>query len=73
MSEDYEIIDLGDEGDFVWSFESPEHLFEYLKELHEEHQLIEIDSIKQAFLNQKRDFFYMECLKFEEIYLNNES
>jgi len=69
MDEDFDILDLGDESDFCWSFESPQELFDYLLELHEEFELIEITQIKQAFLNQERHFYYMECVRFEQTYL----
>lgn len=62
-------INLGDEEVFAWSFESPEQLFDYLLDLHKEYELQEIKDIKQAFLNQDRHFYYMECVRFEETYL----
>lgn len=64
-----EYIDLGDEFDFVWSFEEPRDVFDYLLELHDEFELQDITQMKQAFLNQERYFYYMECVRFEETYL----
>ena len=67
-----EYIELGDEYDFTWSFDAPEDVFHYLVELHNEFGLIDITGIKQAFLNQERHLYYMECVRFEQIYLRND-
>ncbi len=65
-------LDLGLDIDFVFSFESPEHFGDWLIDLHREYDLIDIIDIKQAFVNHNMDYYYMECVKFEEIYLKND-
>tara|TARA_R110002020_G_scaffold438861_1_gene649336 strand:- start:62 stop:286 length:225 start_codon:yes stop_codon:yes gene_type:complete len=70
--EDYFIIDLGDEASFVNQFYEPHQVFDFLLELFEEYAIVEIEAIKQAFLNQNKQAYYMECFKFESIYLLKE-
>lgn len=65
-------LELGDEYDFAWSFDSPEDVFYYLIELHNIYDLSDIRGIKQAFLNQELHFHYMECVRFEETYLRHD-
>lgn len=72
MDNDFDLLDLGEEDDFVWSFESPEQLFIYLLELHDEFELIDITQMKQAFLNHELHLLYMECIKFENLYLKDD-
>jgi uncharacterized protein YcgL (UPF0745 family) len=70
--EDYFIIDLGDEATFVSRFYEPQQVFDFLLEIFEEYSIVEIEAIKQAFLNQGMQAYYMECFKFESIYLLKE-
>lgn len=57
------------EEEFVWSFTSVSNLYDYLVDCYNEHSEIEINTLKQAFLNHNRQFYYMECVRFEETYL----
>lgn len=72
MENSFDYIELGSEEEFAWSFDSPSHFFDWLVSIHEEFELVDTSSLKQAFLNQQRDYYYMECIKFEELYLHNE-
>jgi len=51
------------------SFDSPQHFKTWLLELHSEYDLVEINELKQAFLDLKLDHYYLICKEFEQNYL----
>lgn len=60
------------EEEFAWSFSSTDSLFSYLEDCLLDHGEIEIETIKQIFLNQDRQYYYMECVKFQEMHLKDD-
>lgn len=51
-------------------FDNSQHFREWLLELHEECDLIEIEELKQACLDLSLDEYYLVCKEFEQKYLH---
>lgn len=51
------------------AFESPEHLYEYMCELHEEHEIYDITELLTYYLEQERYDMYSALLIFKQNFL----
>ncbi len=65
-------LDLGKEHEFVSSFEHPEDVYNFLCDLHTEYHLLDITDIKQIFVNYEMHLHYLQCVDFENEYLNEQ-